>query len=36
MDLTEMQWKGVEWIHLVQERDQWWAIVNMVMNFLVM
>jgi hypothetical protein len=23
----------VDWIHLAQERDQWWALVNIVMNF---
>jgi hypothetical protein len=22
----------LEWIHLAQERDQWWALVNTVMN----
>jgi len=24
--------KGVDWMHLAQDRDQWWAVVNMVMN----
>jgi len=23
---------GADWIHLVQDRGQWWALVNMVMN----
>lgn len=23
----------VDWSHLVQDRDQWWTLVNMVMNF---
>jgi len=32
MDLNEMVWDGVDWIHLTQNRDQWWAAVNMVMN----
>jgi hypothetical protein len=32
MDLREIGWKGVEWIHLAQDRDQWWALVNTVMN----
>jgi hypothetical protein len=22
----------VNWIRLAQDRDQWWAVVNMVMN----
>jgi hypothetical protein len=34
MDLTEMGWKGVEWFHLAQDRDQCWAVVNMVMESL--
>jgi hypothetical protein len=25
MDLKEIGWKGVEWIHLAEDRDQWWA-----------
>jgi hypothetical protein len=27
-DPREMGWEGVEWIHLAQDRDQWWALVN--------
>jgi hypothetical protein len=23
MDLREIVWEGVEWIHLAQDRDQW-------------
>jgi hypothetical protein len=23
----------VDWIHLAYDRDQWWAVVNTVMNF---
>jgi hypothetical protein len=23
----------VGWIHLAQVRDQWWALINMLMNF---
>jgi hypothetical protein len=30
--LREMGWEGVEWIHLAQDRDQWQAVVNTVMN----
>jgi hypothetical protein len=25
-------WKIVGWIRLAQDRDQWWAVVNTVMN----
>jgi hypothetical protein len=32
MGLTEIWWKWVDWIYLVQDRDQWWALANMVMN----
>jgi hypothetical protein len=33
MDLRETGWGGVEWIHLAQDRDQWRAVVNTMMNF---
>jgi hypothetical protein len=23
----------VDWIHLVHERDEWWVLVNTIMNF---
>jgi hypothetical protein len=32
MDLREIGREGVDWIHLAQDRDQWWAVVNMVIN----
>jgi hypothetical protein len=32
MDLREIQWDGIDWIDLDQDRDQWRALVNMVMN----
>jgi hypothetical protein len=32
MDLREIGWDGVDWIYVAQGRDQWWALVNMVMN----
>jgi hypothetical protein len=32
MNLRERLWEGVDWIHLDQDRDQWLAIVNRVMN----
>jgi hypothetical protein len=35
MDLRERGWEGVYWIHLVKNRDHWWAVVNTVMNLIV-
>jgi hypothetical protein len=32
MDLREIEWDGMDWIKLAQDRDQWWALVNTVMN----
>jgi hypothetical protein len=32
IDLRETWWEGVNWIHLAQDRDQRWALVNTVMN----
>jgi hypothetical protein len=32
MDLREIGWDGMDWIALAQDRDQWRALVNMVMN----
>jgi hypothetical protein len=32
MDLRETGWGGMEWIDLAQDRDQWRALVNTVMN----
>jgi hypothetical protein len=32
MDLREIRWSGMNWIHLAQDRDQWLALVNIVMN----
>jgi hypothetical protein len=31
MDLSEMGWEGVDWMHLAHDREQWWAVVNTVM-----
>jgi hypothetical protein len=30
--LGKIGWEGVDWMHLTQDRDQWWAVVNTVMN----
>jgi hypothetical protein len=32
MDLIEIGWDGMDWIHLAQDRDRWRALVNAVMN----
>jgi hypothetical protein len=32
MDLKEIGWDGTDWIDLTQERDQWRAIVNTIIN----
>jgi hypothetical protein len=33
MDLREIGWEGLEWIHLAEDRDCWRAVVSAVMNF---
>jgi hypothetical protein len=32
MDVREIGWEVVDWIHMAQDRDQWRAVVNTVMN----
>jgi hypothetical protein len=32
MDLREIGWEDVDWMHLAQDRDQWKSLVNAVMN----
>jgi hypothetical protein len=32
MDLSEIEWGGVDWIGLAQDRCRWRALVNSVMN----
>jgi hypothetical protein len=32
MDLREIRWDGVDWIDMAQDRDQWRALVNTVLN----
>jgi hypothetical protein len=32
MDIREIRWEGVDWVNLVQDRDQRRVLVNTVMN----
>jgi hypothetical protein len=32
MDFREIAWEGMDWIHLAQDRDQRWAVVDRVMS----
>jgi hypothetical protein len=32
MDLREIGWDGVVWMDIAQDRDQWRALVNKVLN----
>jgi hypothetical protein len=32
MDLREIGWDDIDWIDLAQDRDQWRALVNTVIN----
>jgi hypothetical protein len=36
MDNREIGWMGVDWIHVAQDRDRWWVLVNTVMNLWVL
>jgi hypothetical protein len=33
MDPGEIGWGGMDWIHVAEDRNQWKALVNTVMNF---
>jgi hypothetical protein len=32
MHVWELEWEGVDWTRLAQDRDQWHSLVNTVMN----
>jgi hypothetical protein len=32
MDLREIGWGGMDWIDMAQDRDQWRALVNTIIN----
>jgi len=32
MNLTETGCDSVDWIYLIQDTDDWWTLVNKVMN----
>jgi len=32
MNFRETGWEGVDWKHLAQHREQWWALVKKVIN----
>jgi len=32
MDVREIGWEGMDWIHLAQDRDQRWALANRIMS----
>jgi len=31
-DVREIWWKSCDWVHLAQDREQWRALVNAIMN----
>jgi hypothetical protein len=33
VDTEEGSWEDLDWIHMVQDLDNWWALVNTGMNF---
>jgi hypothetical protein len=32
MNLREIEWDGVDWMDMAQDKDQWRALVNTVLN----
>jgi len=36
MFLKEIGWEGVDWTYLALDKEQWWTIVNQVLQLLVL
>jgi hypothetical protein len=36
MDVRDIGWEVVEWIHLAEDRDRWQALANTLMNLRVL
>ena len=36
MDLTEIGWEGMNWVHQVQDFEKWWAVMNTVLTLQVL
>jgi len=36
MNLKEIEWEGMDWMHVAQQWDQWQAFGNTVMNLCVL
>jgi hypothetical protein len=32
LEIQKMEWRGMDWIDLAQDRDMWQALVNTVIN----
>jgi hypothetical protein len=32
MDRKKVRWGAMNWINMDQERDRWWALVNVILN----
>jgi hypothetical protein len=32
MDVQGIEWDGLNWIDLAQDRGKWWVVLNMVVN----
>jgi hypothetical protein len=32
MNLQDVVWGSMDWVDLAQDRDKWWARVNVIMN----